>query len=98
MAVWSPSNRCRGFLASAPTSEQTPLGAVTDQWLALVDEGRFEEFVEDMLLKHYDPGYIAANRKNFNQGADGEMAGRPAAADGDSLEYPNDGTNVLWVK
>ena len=39
--------------------------SVVEQWKALVAQGRFEEVVQDLLLRHYDPGYASSTRRNF---------------------------------
>ena len=39
--------------------------SVVEQWKTLVAQGRFEEVVQDLLLRHYDPGYASSTRRNF---------------------------------
>jgi len=35
------------------------------EWLALIDEGRFEELVADLLERHYDPAYTKSITRHF---------------------------------
>jgi tRNA 2-selenouridine synthase len=37
------------------------------EWQALVQAGRNEEVVRELLVKHYDPGYAASSARNFAQ-------------------------------
>lgn len=40
-----------------------------DEWIALVAAGRWPEFVERLLVEHYDPAYQRSIRTNFSQSA-----------------------------
>jgi tRNA 2-selenouridine synthase len=40
--------------------------AVVDAWKALVHAGRSEQVVRELLTLHYDPGYAASIRRNFD--------------------------------
>ena len=44
--------------------------AVVQAWQAQVGEGRIEEVVRELLVKHYDPGYSASIVRNFSGYAD----------------------------
>ncbi len=44
--------------------------AVVDGWKALVHAGRSEQVVRELLTLHYDPGYAASIRRNFEHYAD----------------------------
>lgn len=43
--------------------------ATVDVWLQLVDQGRWSEFVEQILVQHYDLTYNVSQRKNCKSGA-----------------------------
>lgn len=38
--------------------------AVVNHWLELIDNNRWEEFVHDILVNHYDPTYTKSQEKN----------------------------------
>jgi tRNA 2-selenouridine synthase len=40
-------------------------GATVDRWLAQVEAGEWDVFVEDMLVSHYDPAYEDAARRDW---------------------------------
>jgi tRNA 2-selenouridine synthase len=44
--------------------------AVVQAWKTQVAEGRIEEVVRELLVKHYDPGYAASISRNFQQYAE----------------------------
>jgi hypothetical protein len=75
---------------------------MTDRWCALVDAGNFAEFVEDILLNHYDPGYIAASKRDYSDawGVDKQSGDDDASDDGNEtgngVEFPSE-TKVRWV-
>ena len=35
-----------------------------DKWISLIDEGKIAEFVESILVEHYDPSYTLSQKKN----------------------------------
>lgn len=39
--------------------------SVVEQWKALVAQAQYEEVVQELLLRHYDPGYASSTRRNF---------------------------------
>ena len=41
--------------------------SVVERWKSEVRAGRFREVVQDLLLRHYDPGYDSSTRRNFRQ-------------------------------
>ena len=41
--------------------------AVVDSWKAQVHNNDMEAVVRDLLLSHYDPGYLASMQRNFTQ-------------------------------
>lgn len=47
--------------------------AVVNKWLQLIDSGRWEEFVQDILVNHYDPTYTNSQKKNNLSRADVEQ-------------------------
>lgn len=39
--------------------------AKVDSWYELIDAGKWDEFVENMLIVHYDPGYTKSQERSF---------------------------------
>lgn len=37
---------------------------LVNEWLTLIDEGHWEEFVRRILIEHYDPSYTMSQKKN----------------------------------
>ena len=35
-----------------------------NEWTSLIDEGKMEQFVESILVEHYDPSYTLSQKKN----------------------------------
>ena len=35
-----------------------------NKWISLIDQGKMEEFVESILVEHYDPSYTLSQKKN----------------------------------
>lgn len=52
--------------------------AQVEKWLDLIDKGKMDEFVESVLINHYDPTYTLSQKKNSHLG---EIS--------DSLDIPN---------
>ena len=73
------------YLVNDPTYFCGRLHALTElrgkqvvaNWVELVQQGRFADVFQDLLLTHYDPGYAASIQRNFAQYGDADRRQLP---------------------